>query len=142
MGITLMKYSVNHYSNFSNPYMPFIVGFFSTIIAIIIEINVMVILSGLPDVLGVVVRYVSLASIARIPGIYFTSLTDSSFVAKCKDKKLPIIQHRSMNPLKDAPFRVKICRLIYKIMKELLIHKNIHNEKKNCIRKSGSSIII
>lgn len=115
MGITLMKYAVNHYKSFSNPYMPFTVGILSTIISIIIEVNVMVILSGLPDVLGVVVRYVSLASIARIPGIYFTSLTDSSFVAKCKDKKLPITQHRSMDPLVDAPFRIKICRFIYKI---------------------------
>ena len=51
MGIVLMKYAVNHYKKFSNPYMPFAVGFLSTIIAVIIEINVMVILSGLPDVL-------------------------------------------------------------------------------------------
>ena len=115
MGIVLMKYSVNHYKSFSNPYMPFAVGILSTIIAVVIEINVMVILSGLPDVLQVVVRYVSLASIAKIPGIYFNSLTDSSFVTKCKDKKLPITQHRAMNPLHDAPIRIKICRVVYKI---------------------------
>lgn len=115
MGIVLMKYAVNHYKKFLNPYMPFAVGFLSTIIAVIIEINVMVILSGLPDVLQVVVRYVSLASIARIPGIYFSSLTDSSFVAKCKDKKLPITVHRADKPMQDAPYRIKVCRFVYKV---------------------------
>jgi heme O synthase-like polyprenyltransferase len=67
----MMKYATNHYKSFSNPLMPFFTGFLSTVISLIIEFNVMVVLSSLPDLLGIIVRYVSLASIAKVPGIYF-----------------------------------------------------------------------
>ena len=60
----MMKYATNHWQEFNNPLMPFITGLVSTVIALVIEFNVMVILSALPDLLGIIVRYVSLASIA------------------------------------------------------------------------------
>jgi hypothetical protein len=70
--------------------MPFITGLISTLIALIIEFNVMVILSALPDLLGIIVRYVSLASIAKVPGIYFGSLSNMTITEKLRGKKLAI----------------------------------------------------
>ena len=85
-GISMMKYATNHWREFHNPLMPFITGIISTLIALVIEFNVMIILSALPDLLGIIVRYVSLASIAKIPGIYFGSLCDMTITEKLKGK--------------------------------------------------------
>jgi len=46
----------------------------ATSIAFITEINVMLILSSMPNILGVVMKYISLAAISKIPGAYFSSL--------------------------------------------------------------------
>ena len=66
-GLRMMKYIVNHHDRFTNPYAPFILAFLASSIAIIVEINVMFILSSLEDILSVVMKFVSLASIANIP---------------------------------------------------------------------------
>jgi hypothetical protein len=73
-GISMMKYAVNHYRNFNNVVPPFILAMMSTLISLIVEVNVMIILSSMPNVLGVVMKYVSLAAIANIPRFYFSSL--------------------------------------------------------------------
>jgi len=97
---------------------PFLTGFFSTCIALIIEFNVMI-LSALPDLLGIIVRYVSLASIAKVPGIYFGSLSNMTITEKLKGKKLKITEHRADEPLKDAPTSVKVMRVIYKVFRTI-----------------------
>ena len=66
-GLDMMKYIVNHYDNFTSVYAPFFIAFLSTIIAVIVEINVMIILTSMEELLGVVMKFVSLASIANIP---------------------------------------------------------------------------
>ena len=66
-GLSMMKYVVNHYDRFTNPYAPFMIAFFAASIAVIVEINVMIILSSMEDILSVVMKFVSLASIANIP---------------------------------------------------------------------------
>lgn len=86
----MMKYATNHYKQFNTPLVPFITGLISTLIALIIEFNVMIILSALPDLLGIIVRYVSLASIAKVPGIYFGSLSNMTITEKLRGKKLAI----------------------------------------------------
>ena len=46
-GLNMMKYVVNHYDRFTNPYAPFCIAFLSTMIAITVEVNVMIILSSM-----------------------------------------------------------------------------------------------
>merc|ERR1711957_1024129 len=75
-GISKMKYVVNHWMNFSNPYPPFFLGLTSTIIGLIVEINVMIILSSMENVLGVINKYVSLAAIVNVPRFYYNSLVE------------------------------------------------------------------
>jgi len=51
MGVTMMQYTVNHYESFTNVYPPFHLAFLLTIIAIIVEINVMIILASMEDII-------------------------------------------------------------------------------------------
>ena len=88
-GIYMMKYAVNHYQDFTNPYMAFTFGFISMVVSIIVELNVMIILAALPDVLGIIVKYISLATIANVPRYYFASLVDYEMV-KATDKKISV----------------------------------------------------
>jgi hypothetical protein len=113
MGIQMMKYAVNHYENFNNVIPAFIMGFNATILSIIVEVNVMIILSSMPNILGVVMKYVSLAAIANIPRFYFSSLVEHK-LCLIKDKKLEITNFRRDNPLKNAPRYIKFMRFIAK----------------------------
>ena len=71
----MMKYAVNHNSCFTNVYAAFSFGLAQTVICMIVEFNVMMILTTIPDVVNVIMKYVSLAAIANIPRFYFASLT-------------------------------------------------------------------
>lgn len=75
-GINMMKYAVNHPDNFNNVMPSFFMALNATIISLIVEVNVMIILSSMPNILGVVMKYVSLAAIANIPRFYFASLVE------------------------------------------------------------------
>lgn len=86
-GIQMMKYACNHYQNFNNVLPAFITGLFATSIAVVVEINVMIILTSMPNILNVVMKYVSLATIGNIPNIYFGSLVDHDM---CKVKTLKL----------------------------------------------------
>jgi len=92
-GISMMKYVVNHYDNFTNCYPPFFLGLFGTIISLIVEINVMVILSSMGDVLSVINKYVSLAAIVNIPRFYYSSLVDHR-ITSCNAVKLEVTKFR------------------------------------------------
>jgi len=118
MGISMMKYVVNHFDNFTNPYPPFLIGMFATLISFVVEINVMIILSSMTDVLGVVNKYVSLAAIVNIPRFYYNSLVDHR-ITSCKDVKLEVTKFRNGDPRKDAPFILHILRFIHKTIRLL-----------------------
>ena len=75
-GLTMMKYSVNHHKSFTNVYPPFVIAWASVCINLVVEANVMIILSTIPDVMNVIMKYVSLAAIANIPKFYYSSLKD------------------------------------------------------------------
>ena len=47
-GIAMMKYVCNHHDHFTNVYPSFVIGFLLMIISLIVEINVMIILSSMP----------------------------------------------------------------------------------------------
>lgn len=115
-GLAMMKYSVNHYKNFTNIYPAFAVGFLQFLTALIVEINVMVILSSLPDIMGVIMKYVSLAAIANIPRFYYNSLVEHR-MADVKDLKLKLTNFRHTKPLEGAPWQIKVLRFIYKTLR-------------------------
>jgi hypothetical protein len=75
-GISMMKYCVNHWKNFNYLGTAFTASFLLTITAILIEFTVIFVLISLPNILEVIMKYVSLAAIANIPRFYFGSLVD------------------------------------------------------------------
>lgn len=114
MGIQMMKYAVNHHENFNNVVPAFVMGLNSTILSLIVEINVMIILSSMPNILGVVMKYVSLAAIANIPRFYYNSLVEHRMCDAVKSVNLKITKFRYQNPLKNAKWHIKWMRLIAK----------------------------
>ena len=117
-GIQMMKYAVNHYENFNNVVPAFVMGLNSTILSLIVEINVMIILSSMPNILGVVMKYVSLAAIANIPRFYYNSLVEHR-MSSVNQVKLKITKFRHNNPLEGAPWYIKFMRFVYKFWRLL-----------------------
>jgi hypothetical protein len=60
-GINLMKYSVNHYEEFTNPYAAFLLAFLHFLVSISVELNVMIIYTSIQDVVEVLMKYVALS---------------------------------------------------------------------------------
>lgn len=114
----MMKYAVNHYKNFTNPGAAWFFGFIVTMVSICVEFNVMIILTSIPDIINVINKYVSLAAIVNIPRFYYASIREHKMI-KCKDIKLKITNHRHQDPLKDAPFAIKVLRFIFKTLRML-----------------------
>ena len=65
--LVMMKYCVNHFDHFETVYAPFFIAFLNCIIALIVEINVMIILASINDVVNVCLKFVSLTAIVNIP---------------------------------------------------------------------------
>jgi len=83
----------------------------------IVEINVMLILTTIPDVVTVIMKYVSLAAIANIPRFYYASLTSEHMLVKVKDMKLPITKYRTKSKVFETTklsFSLLLLRFINK----------------------------
>ena len=113
-GISMMKYAVNHYTNFNNVHVAFLVAFLLTISTIAIEFTVVYVLTSLPNVLEVIMKYVSLAAIANIPRFYYGSLVDHKLL-KVAGHPLTITNFRRNNPRKGAPYSIHFMRVLHKI---------------------------
>jgi hypothetical protein len=117
-GISMMKYAVNHPDNFNNVTPSFFMALVATIISLIVEVNVMIILSSMPNILGVVMKYVSLAAIANIPRFYYASLVEHR-MSSVSSLSLQVSRFRHQNILEGAPIHLKIMRVIYKFWRLL-----------------------
>ena len=117
-GLTMMKYAVNHHENFTNVYPAFVIAWSSVIINLTVEANVMIILSTLPNVMSVIMKYVSLAAIANIPKFYYASLLEHKMLKCCKEN-IKITNFRHNNPLAKAPLIIKLFRVIQKSLRTL-----------------------
>ena len=73
-GINMMKYASIHSENFTNVHAPFFIAFLLTVSSLAIELNVMLVLTSIPNVLGVIMKYVSLCAIQHLPRFYYGSL--------------------------------------------------------------------
>jgi len=113
-GIKMMKYVVNHHENFTNPYPPFFLGLVSSIISLIVEVNVMIILTSMSNVLSVINKYVSLAAIVNVPRFYYSSLVEHRTTG-CNNIKLDITRFRHQNNKRTCT--MKVLHSIYKLWK-------------------------
>ena len=117
-GLSMMKYVVNHYDRFTNAYAPFLIAFLSTMIAVTVEVNVMIILSSMEEILNIVMKFVSLASITNIPRQYFSSLEHHRMLM-AGGFVLPVVNYRRDEPLHYANYNIHILRIIYKIIRSV-----------------------
>jgi len=91
-----------------------------TMIGFFVEFNVMLILTTIPDVVNVIMKYVSLAGIVNVPRLYFASLTSEHVLVKVKDMKLKITKHRTEHQtLKGATFGIYVLRFVNKFFRLL-----------------------
>ena len=116
VGLNMMKYALNHRDNFTNMYPAFFAGFLQFCISLTVEFNVILILTSMNEIMGVIMKYVSLASIANIPRFYYASLVNHKAVPLC-DVTLPITNYRKDSPLKGAGPMIHFMRFIYKFFR-------------------------
>ena len=112
-GISMMKYCVNHWRNFNNLGAAFTVSFLLTISSILIEFTVIQVLISLPNILEVIMKYVSLVAISNIPRFYFNSLVDHKLL-KAAGFPLKLVNFRHNNPRLGAPYKVHFMRFLHK----------------------------
>ena len=66
-GLEMMKYVLNHRHNFTDVYPPYFVGLVDFINQMAVELLVMLIFVTTENILGVMLKFVSLSAINRIP---------------------------------------------------------------------------
>jgi len=74
------------------------------------------VLTSLPNVLEIIMKYVSLSAIANIPRFYYNSLVDYKLLIVSKlEIDFKIFRRDKM--MKDAPIGVKFMRVLHKSMR-------------------------
>ena len=76
----------------------------------------MLILTSMNVILGVIMKFVSLASIANIPRFFFASLVNHKALS-FGELKIPITKYRRDHPLKGASCLIRFMRCLYKFLR-------------------------
>jgi len=100
-GISMMKYTVNHWSNFRNPKIAFSIGFMQMFGGLATEVCCMIYLASITDTINTVIKFIALGNIAKVDDFYAGALSGDY---KLKGKVfMPIVNHRSdfSNPEND-----------------------------------------
>jgi hypothetical protein len=114
--LNMMKYCLNHRDHFINIYPPYFVAFVVYTVSILLEMNIMLILSTTEDFMWLLLKFVSLTAINRIPGFFFSSIKHHKATG-FGDLKLPITAWRKDNPLEGAGLPVYVLRFVYKTLR-------------------------
>jgi hypothetical protein len=110
-GLSMMKYAVNHPNNFKNLHAAFFIAFLLSTTSMLIEITVILVLVSLPNVLEVIMKYVSLCAIAHLPRFYYSSLVEHKLLGVTA-LSLDIVNFRHFNHMSKASWDVKFMRFI------------------------------
>ena len=74
----MMKYSLNHSSDFSGPFNAFLIGFLQMIGGFGAEIGCIFYLSSINSPMDVIIRFIALGSIAKVDNFYFGAIPSIS----------------------------------------------------------------
>jgi len=119
-GISMMKYTCNHWGQFRNPKVAFVIGFMQMFGGIATEICSMIYLSSITDTINTVIKFIALANISKVDDFYASALAGDY---KLKSKVLMEIKnHRSdfSNPDNEECVRTNtqwVFRFIYKFFR-------------------------
>jgi len=111
-GLNMMKYAVNHHERFTNPEVAFLMAALHCFVSFLIEFSVILVLLSLTNVLEVIMKYVALSATCNIPRFYYNSLYDNKLISICGSHKLKVENFRKDNLVANAPFPIKIMRVI------------------------------
>jgi len=114
--LNMMKYCLNHRDHFINIYPPYFIAIVVYVVALMLELNIMLILSTTEDFMWLLLKFVSLTAINRIPGFFFTSIKHHKATG-FGELKLPILNLRKDNPLEGAGFAIHLLRFVYKTLR-------------------------
>ena len=73
-GLKMMKYSINHAKDFSNPFYAFFVALMQSIGGMFAEIACIIFLCSLSDPINIIIRFIAFASIGKIDNFYADAL--------------------------------------------------------------------
>ena len=93
-GLKMMKYVSNQPFDFSNPGAAFFVAFMQTIGGLAAEVACIVYLSSLTKAIDVIIKFVALASIAKVDDFYASALPSDGNKIKKKTDPLEITVHK------------------------------------------------
>ena len=93
-GLRMMKFVTNQPFDFSNPVSAFFVSLMQVCGGLAAEIACIIFLGSIPDALNVIIKFVALASIARVDDIYATALPSDGNKIKKKTTPLRIKVHK------------------------------------------------
>jgi hypothetical protein len=109
-GLKLMKYAANHPHHFRlsetdrklgvkvstrRAFVAFILGFFQSLIAFIVELNVIVYLMSVDNLMDIIMKFVSLSAIVRFDDMYAAALFENK-MQKAVGKRLKYTYRRYM----------------------------------------------
>ena len=77
-GLQMMKYLVNHPSEFSAPRLAFTVGTLQFFTGFVTELACIIFLGSINNPIDVIIRFIALGSIAKIDNFYFAALPSTS----------------------------------------------------------------
>ena len=94
----MMKYAVNHYKNFANPYASFFVGFVQLMMAYATEILTIIVLTSKLTIIDIVMAYMAFYPIT-FAKIYFFETLWNHKIQRCAGLQLKFKIFRSDKPL-------------------------------------------
>lgn len=133
-GLRMMKYVTNHPFDFSNPGSAFTVALMQTMGGFAAELCCILFLGSINKAIDVIIKFVALASIARVDDIYATALPQDGNKIKKKSKPMMITIHkrdwdlfeseghlpgRNNKEMSKVGFSRKIGRFIFKTLRIL-----------------------
>lgn len=136
-GLRMMKYVTNHPFDFSNPSSAFFVALMQTLGGLAAEIACILFLGSIDKAIDVIIKFVALASIAKVDDIYASALPADGNKIKKASKPLmirvhkrdweahaelnqnssPAVSHKTQNEMDNVGWSRKIGRFVFKILR-------------------------
>ena len=123
-GIRMMKYNCNHRSEFVAPNTAFVIGLMQTVGGLAAEVFCILYLVSIQNPVDVIIRFVALASIAKVDDFYASALPSGNRIKQDTDA-FTITVHRKdiMLGVKGKEFdqgmAFKLTRFVYKAVRML-----------------------
>ena len=119
-GLQMMKYVTNHASEFSAARSAFVVALMQSLAGLMTEIACIVYLGSVNSPMDVIIRFVALASVAKVDDFYAGALPDGNRI-KNKSRPMKIKVHRRDMIIRaekgEVDFSYYLSRFVYKTLR-------------------------